>query len=102
MAGTLQRRLGVGDALAGIDEPGSLRLGVERGVLEQRIGQRLEPRLARDLRLGAALRLEGRVEVFQLDLGRRAVDRAASSGVSLPCSSMLFSTVARRSSSSRR
>ena len=41
---------------------------------EERIGQRLEPRLARDLRLGAALGPVGRVEVFQLDLGFCAVD----------------------------
>ena len=69
MAGAFQRGLGVGDALVGGDELCGLRLGHQRRVLQQRIGERLEAGLARDLRLGAALGLERRVEVFQLDLG---------------------------------
>ena len=38
-------------------------------VCKQRIGQRLQPRFARQLPLGAALELEGQVNVFQLLLG---------------------------------
>ena len=70
---------------------------------QQTVGQRLQPGLARDLRLGAALGLVRQVQVFQARLavgGLRC--RARSSSVSLPCSSMLASTAARRSSSSRR
>ena len=76
VAGALQRGLGVGDALVGGDELGALRFRHQRRVLQQRVGQRLEARLARDLRLGAALGLEGCVQVFQLDLGVGAVDRS--------------------------
>ena len=76
MARAVERRLGVGDALAGVDVLGGFRLRVERRVGEQRFAQRLEAGFARDLRFGAPLRLVRRVEVFQLDLGRRAVDRA--------------------------
>jgi hypothetical protein len=37
VARALERGFCVGDALAGIDEAGGLRIGVERRVLEQRI-----------------------------------------------------------------
>ena len=50
--------------------------GSSDGLREQRLAQRLEARFARDLRLGAPLRLVRRVEVFELHLGRRADDRA--------------------------
>ena len=43
VAGAVERRLDVGNALAGIDELRRLRLGVERGVVKQRFAQGLEP-----------------------------------------------------------
>ena len=46
-----------------------LLLGVERRIGKERIGQRLQPRLARNLRSRAALGLVGQVEVFQRLLG---------------------------------
>ncbi len=72
MARAIERGLLIGDALVGGEELGGFGRGIERRVGEQRIGQRLEARFARDLRFGAALRLVGRVEVFQLDLGAGA------------------------------
>ena len=69
VARAVERGLGVGDALLGVDELRGLGVRIERGVGEQRVGERLEARLARDLRLGAALGLVGRVQVLQLDLG---------------------------------
>jgi hypothetical protein len=80
VARAVQRRLDIGDALAGVDELGGFRLRVERRVAQQRFAQRLEAGLARDLRLRAPLRLVRRVEVFQLDLGRRPVDGACQLG----------------------
>ena len=50
--------------------------GSSSRVGQQRVAQRLQSRLARDLRLGAALRLVGRIQVFQLDLGLRIRDGA--------------------------
>ena len=76
VARALERGLGVCDALCRHRRTWRPRLGIERRVVQQRLGQRLQPGFARDLRLGAPLRLEGRIEVFQLDLGRRAVDGA--------------------------
>ena len=65
--------------------------------------QRLEPGLARDLRLGAPLRLVGQVEIFEPRLGvgaRESRRRApASACPARRCSSRI---AARRSSSSRR
>ena len=80
VAGAFQRGFGVGDAFAGIDELRGFGFRVERRVLEQRLAQRLEPRLARDLRLGPPLRLERGVKILQLDLGRRTVDGAGELG----------------------
>ena len=53
----------------GVDVSGRLLLRVEAGrVAEQRIGQRFEARLARDLGLGAPLRLERQVDVLESGL----------------------------------
>ena len=76
VAGAVERGLGVGDALAGVDILGGFGCRVERRIGEQRIAERLEPGLAGDLRLGAALGLVRRVQVFQLDLGLGAGDGA--------------------------
>ena len=56
-AGPLERRGDVGDAALGIHERRRLGLGVERRVLPQPMGQRLEPGLTRDLSLRPPLRL---------------------------------------------
>jgi hypothetical protein len=89
----LERRLQV---LRGLD------LGIERRIREQRVREHVEPGLARDLRLRAALRLVRRVEVLEPLLRLGAAMLASSAGVSLPCSSMLSRIAVRRSSSSRR
>ena len=72
-AGAVQRGLGIGDALAGINVFAGLGRRIEHRVTEEGIRQRLQPRLAGDLRLGAPLRLVGRIKIFQrhLGLGRR-------------------------------
>ena len=49
--------------------------GTSVGSRQQRERERLEARLARDLRLRAALRLVGQVEIFEPRLGLRGVDR---------------------------
>ena len=48
--------------------------GHQFGVGKQRIGQRLQPGFARQLPLGAALELEGQVNIFQLLLGDGGLD----------------------------
>ena len=65
--------LDVGDALLGVDEGCGDGLRHLRRVGEQRVGQRLQPRLLGDLRLGAPLRLVGQIDVFEprLGVGRR-------------------------------
>ena len=75
--GAVERGLRVRDALLGIDERGRLRLRRARRIREQQVGERLQPGLARDLRLGAALRLEGQVEIFQARLGLGGLDLLA-------------------------
>ena len=65
-AGALQRRGGVGDLL--VDVAGGHRGGILGGIGEQRVGQRLQTRLARRHRLGAALGLVGQVDVLQAGL----------------------------------
>ena len=76
MAGAVERRLGIGHALLAVDELGGLGIGQQRRVGEQRLGQRLQAGLARDLRLGAALGAVGRVQVLQRHLGVGIVDGA--------------------------
>ena len=68
-ARTLQRGLDVAMPLAASTYFGGFRHRIERRIGDERIGQRLQARLARGLRLGAPLRLVGRIQVFQLDLG---------------------------------
>ena len=68
-ARAFQRRLHVGHALGLIHEGRAAALRVVRRVVEQKIGQRLQPGLAGDLRLGAAFGLVGKIEVFEPRLG---------------------------------
>ena len=87
----------------GVDEGRGFGQRVERRVGEQLVGQRLQAGLARDHALGAALAAcrAGR-GLPAPAWSARPRSAARSAGVSLPCSSMLLSTAARRSSSSRR
>ncbi len=69
LPGAVQGRLDVGHALVGVEEFPGLGLGLEIRVGQQGIGQRLEARLAGDLRLGPALGFVRQIEVFQPLLG---------------------------------
>ncbi len=66
---TVQGGLRVGHALLRVHERGRGRERLHRRVGQQPLGQRFEPRLARDLRLRPALGLERQVDVFQPGLG---------------------------------
>ena len=70
----IERRLDIGHALLGADELLGLFGRVERGIAEQRIGQRLESGFASHLSLGSPLRLEGRVDIFEIDFGVGSAD----------------------------
>ncbi len=65
----LQSRRGVRDLLARVDELRGFFLRVQPGVAQQRVGQRFETGLLRDLGLRAALLLVGEVEVLEPRLG---------------------------------
>ena len=64
-----KRCLGVRHSLGDIGRRQSRRIGVTIG--QDRVMQRLQPVLARDHRLCAALGLEGQVDILQLGLGGR-------------------------------
>ncbi len=70
----LQRGLRVGDALVGVHERGGGRQRFDRRVAQQPLRERFQARLARDLRLGAPLGLEGEVDVLQTRLRLGAAD----------------------------
>ena len=89
-------------ALVGIDVAFSQLFRLLLRILPQRVRQRFQTGLDGDLAAGAALRFVRQVEVFEFGLAQRGVDRPASCSVSLPCSSIDFRMVWRRSSSSRR
>jgi len=74
-ARALERGRDVGDALLGIDERRSSSQRIVLRLCQQHLGKRLEPRLLGDLRLGAPLRLVGRIDVFQTPLGVGGEDR---------------------------
>ncbi len=63
---------------------GRFRVGIERRIGEQRVGERLQPGLARDLRPGAALRLVREVKILERLLGRRHQNRGAQLVGQLP------------------
>ena len=54
---------------AGFEVLRRLGLGIQRMIGQQRRRQHVEPGFARDLRLGAALRLVGQIQIFQALLG---------------------------------
>ncbi len=70
----LQRGLRIGDTLVGVDERGSGGEGFHGRVAQQTLGQRLQPCLARDLRLGPPLGLVGQIDVLEPGLGLSAPD----------------------------
>ena len=63
------------NAFVGIDEPRRFTFGSERRVLQQAQRERLEAGLAGDLPLGAPLRLERQIQIFEPRLGVRLLDR---------------------------
>ncbi len=65
LARAVERRSTISDTVVGIDELGSFNLWIQRGIIEQRIGQRFQPRFDGDLRLGAALLFVGQIEIFE-------------------------------------
>ena len=69
LACAIQRVLHRGHALFLADKGGSFRFRHLARIGEQRIGQRLQPRLSGNLRLGAALLLERQIKIFQHRLG---------------------------------
>ncbi len=79
-AGAFQCGSRVRDPLVRINVGGGLVVRVAGGVVEQRVRQGLQSGFARDLRLGAALRLVGEVDVFQACLGVGGHDRGFEFG----------------------
>ena len=69
-----ERGIGIGNALVCVDERGGCLLGHESRCLEERRRKRFEAGIARDLRLGPALRLVRQVQVFQARLGLGGID----------------------------
>ncbi len=72
----VEHRGRIGKARVGIDEGRRLCGRVERRIGEELVGERLQARFARDHRLRAALGLVRQVEVFELLLRRRRLERA--------------------------
>jgi hypothetical protein len=103
-ARAFQRGCDVGNALVGRRRRRSASVMRRlRRIGQQAVGQRLQPGFARDLRLGAALRLVRQVEVFEARLGVGVRDLAAQFASSAcPAPRCSPATAARRSSSSRR
>ena len=83
LAGAVQHGLGVGKAGIGFEVGGGFGLRRQGRVGQQGVGQRLDAGLAGDLGLGAALLLEGQVEVFEALLGLGVLDGFAQRRVEL-------------------
>ena len=73
-ARAFERGSGIGDTLLGIDERRGDSVRNFRRIGEQRVRQRLKPRLFRDLRLRAPLRLIRQIDVFEPRLRIRRHD----------------------------
>ena len=82
-AGAVERRGDVGHLLLRIDEFGRGGLWIVLRLHQQQFGQRLQPGLLGDLRLGAALRLEREVDIFQPSLAVGSKDGGFERGVEL-------------------
>jgi hypothetical protein len=83
-ARAVERRGIVGDPSFGVDIGGRRLLRVQIGVGEQRLGQRLEAGLARDLPFRSPLRLIGQIEVLELRLRLGLEDRPLDLALELP------------------
>ena len=82
-ARAFERRGDIGDLLFGIDELGGDDLRIVLRLRQQQFGQRLEAGFLGDLGLGAALRLERQIDVFQPPLAVGGHDRGFQRGVEL-------------------
>ena len=101
--GALERRRRRRRRPVRVDVPAASALRVQRRVLEQAERQRLEPRLAGDLRLRPPLRLVRQVDVLEPGLGVGAEDLRLELRRELALlASPTRRTAARRCSSSRR
>ena len=93
VAHAVQHRGRIGKTGVGVDEGSGLGRRVQRRIREQRVGQRLQSGLARDQALGAALGLEGQIQVFKLLLGGRGLDGTTQFGRQL---ALLFDALEHR------
>ena len=82
-ARAVERGGGIGHLLFGIDEAGRDDLRIVLRLRQQQLGQRLEAGFLGDLGLGAALRLERQIDVFQPSLAVGGEDRRFQRGVEL-------------------
>ena len=82
-ARAFERGGSIGDFLVGIDEGRGCRSRIALRLRQQQLGQRFKPGLLGDLGLGAALRLERQIDVFQPSLAVGGHDRRFQRGVEL-------------------
>ncbi len=82
-ARALERGRGIGHLLVGIDERRGRGLRIVLRLRQQQIGQRLQPRLPGDFGLGAALRLERKIDVLETPLAVGSHDCRFERGVQL-------------------
>ena len=82
-ARAVERGGDIGHLLFGIDEGCGHRLRIVLRLRQQQFGQRLEPGFLGDLGLGAALRLERQIDVFQAPLAVGGEDRRFQRGIEL-------------------
>ena len=82
-ARAFERRGDIGHLLFGIDEGCGHDLRIVLRLRQQQFGQRLEAGFPGDLGLGAALRLERQIDVFQAPLAVGGQDRGFQRGVEL-------------------
>jgi len=101
-ARAVERGYGIGHLLVGIDERCGHGQRIVLRLRQQQVGQRLQPRLFGDLGLGATLRLERKINVFETTFAVGRQNCASSAASNLPCSRTVLRIVMRRSSNSRR
>ena len=82
-ARALERGGHIGHLLVGIDETRGHDLRIVLRLRQQQLGQRLEAGLLGDLGLGAALRLERQIDVFQASFAVGGEDRRFQRGIEL-------------------
>ncbi len=82
-AGAVERGGGIGNALLGVDEAFGHHFRIVAGLGHQLVGERLEAGFLGNLRLGAALRLERQVNVFEARLAVGSENRGLQRGIEL-------------------